>query len=129
MAFELVLYQIVASLLLSHPRCTTTSTSVDDAKSGKSLKLTDDESTPYRDVLDFILAFDSTLHIFSSNMHLFPKHFTLVTMNACLLMVKTCEHQVDNCIRWHSTHAPRPINRRIKNSDDKSVHFLKPLLN
>jgi len=130
MAFELVLYQIVASLLLSHPQFTTTSISDDDAKAGKSLKPTDDESTPCREILDFIIAFDSTLHIFSTNMHLFPNHFTLVTMNACLLMVKTCEYQVENCIRWHSTHVPpRAINRRIKNSDNISVHFLKSLLN
>jgi len=128
MAFELVIYQIVASLLLSQPQ-SSTRISADYAKSIKSQKPADEKSTPYRDILDFIHAFDSTLHIFSSNIHLFPKHFILVTINACILMVKTCEYQVQNCIRWRSTQVPpKAINRRVRKSDDTSTHLLKPLL-
>jgi len=115
--FELLMQMITASLSLAHPI--------------RIRKVNQDpsqnESTPYDEIISLFVAFDKMLRLFRAHRLHFNQRVFFGITKASLLVIKLGIYQLQDCVNWR-TSQPLSLNNLDENDDPAAASLLQPLL-
>ena len=115
--FELLMQMITASLSLAHPI--------------RIRKVNQDpsqnENTPYEEIISLLVAFDKMLRLFRAHRLHFNQRVFFGITKASLLVIKLGIYQLQDCVNWR-TSQPLSLNNLDGNDDPAAASLLQPLL-
>lgn len=111
--FELLFQMLIASLSIAKPLRT-------------QKKNSDNERTPYDQIIKLFLVFSRNLRVYRSHLSYFPRRAFFFVTKASLLVIKLGIQQMKSCVEWRSLQTISFHN--LGGEDPADVELLQPLL-